>query len=308
MLDILWLQSFVAVARTLNFTQAGASLNLRQSTVSEHIRKLEAACGARLFIRDTHSVRLTLDGEAMVGFARTILDTNDRALRHFARADLSGSVRLGVTEDVVLAGLPELLRRFTAEHPRVRLELTVGLSENVRQAQERGQLDLAFVKRKAGEQKGELVWREPLIWIAAPGFDWDPAQPVPLILLVPPAITRTAALTALESVGSSWQIVCTSEAQSGVHAALAAGLGIAPHARSLVPPGLSEISSNELPPLGDVEFVVLAGVQGRRDPARALVDAIKQNGSLLRRAGGRARNAGRQDAGRADRMMLQHDE
>src|SRR3546814_2415944 len=91
-----------------------------------------------LFVRDTHSVRLTIDGEAMIGFARSILDTNDRALRHFARTDLSGSVRLGVTEDVVLAGLPELLRRFTAEHPHVALELTIGLSEDLREKLELG--------------------------------------------------------------------------------------------------------------------------------------------------------------------------
>src|SRR3546814_17815506 len=97
--------------------------------VMEQVRKVEAACGRRLFVRYTPSVRLTIDGEAMIGFARSILDTNDRALRHFARTDLSGSVRLGVTEDVVLAGLPELLRRFTAEHPHVALELPLGLSE-----------------------------------------------------------------------------------------------------------------------------------------------------------------------------------
>ncbi|WP_235399077.1 LysR family transcriptional regulator [Sphingomonas sp. SRS2] len=287
-LDPVWLQSFVAVARTLNFTLAGASLNLRQSTVSEHVRKLEASCGARLFIRDTHSVRLTSDGEAMVGFARSILDTNDRALRHFSRAEISGSVRLGVTEDVVLAGLPELLRRFKGEHPRVSLELIIGLSENLRQSLELGMLDLAFIKRRSGETQGELVWREPLIWIAESGFILDTAQPVPLIVLTPPAITRTAALMALESVGSNWQVVCTSETQSGIHAALAAGLGVAPHARSLVPPGLAEIASNDLPPLGDVEFVVLAGRQGHRNPARALVDAIKQNGWLLRRTGARS--------------------
>lgn len=283
MLDPSWLKSFVAVARTLSFTLAGASLNLRQSTVSEHVRKLEAACGARLFIRDTHSVRLTVDGEAMIGFARSILDANDRALRHFARADLSGSVRLGVTEDLVLAGLPELLRQFTAEHPRVALELTVGLSETVREKLELGGLDLAFIKRRAGEAQGERVWREPLIWIAAPDFALDPAEPVPLIVLAPPAITRSAALAALESVGSSWHVVCTSGTQSGIHAALMAGLGVAPHARSLVPSGLVELSSKDLPPLGDVEFVVLAGRQGHRNPTRALIDTIKKNGPLLRR-------------------------
>lgn len=287
MLDPIWLQSFAAVARTRNFTQAGVSLNLRQPTVSEHIRKLEEACGTRLFIRDTHSVRLTLDGEAMIGFARTILDANDRALRHFGHAELSGSIRLGVTEDIVLAGFAEFLRQFMAEHPRVRLELTVDLSENVQHALKIGMLDLAFVKRMTGEPQGELVWREPLIWIAAPGFNLDATQPVPLIVLAPPAITRTAALTALESSGSSWQVVCTSGTQSGIHAALAAGLGVAPHARSLVPPGLTEVTSNILSPLGDVDFVVLTGRQARQHPARALIAAIKQNGALLRRTSAR---------------------
>ena len=287
LLDPVWLKSFAAVARTLSFTLAAASLNLRQSTVSEHVRKLEAACGTRFFVRDTHSVRLTTDGEAMIGFARSILDANDRALRHFASTELCGSVRLGVTEDVVLAGLPELLRQFTVEHPQVALELTVGLSENVREKLELGVLDLAFIKRRRGDRQGELVWREPLVWIAAPDFVLDPSQPVPLVALAPPAITRTAALAALESVGSNWHVVCTSGTQSGIHAAVAAGLGVAPHARSLVPAGLAELSASELPPLGEVEFVVVAGRQGRRDPARALVEAIKKNGSLLRRKSAR---------------------
>src|SRR3546814_2531890 len=88
--------------------------------------------------------------------------TNDRALRHFARTDLIGSVRLGVTEDVVLAGMPELLRRFTAEHPHVALELTIGLSEDLREKLELGVLDLTFVTRTPGDGQGELVWREPL--------------------------------------------------------------------------------------------------------------------------------------------------
>ena len=283
MLEPHWLKSFVAVARTLSFTQAGLSLNLRQSTVSEHIRTLEAASGTRLFMRDTHSVRLTGDGEAMIGFAHSILDTNDRALRHFSRADLTGSVRLGVTEDVVLAGLPQLLRQFRADHPRVALELTVGLSETLRERLDFGDLDLAFIKRKTGDRDGDLIWRESLIWIAAPDLTLDPAQPIPLIALAPPAITRTAALAALESVRSHWHIVCTSGSQSGIHAALAAGLGVAPHARSLVPAGLTEIRSSALPPLGEVEFVVLAGRNGRRNPARALGEAIQKNGAMLRR-------------------------
>ncbi|MBO9379753.1 LysR family transcriptional regulator [Sphingomonas histidinilytica] len=283
MLDPAWLRSFVTVARTLSFTQAAALLGTRQSTVSEHVRKLEAVSGVRLFVRDTHMVALTSDGEAMIGFATSILDTQDRALRHFARGDLEGRIRLGVSEDIVLAGLPLLLRRFTAEHPKVVLELTVGLSEILRDRFAQGELDFAFLKRRGGGGAGEGVWRDPLVWMAAPDFRLDRDQPLPLIVLAPPAITRMSALEALERAGRPWRLMCTSESQSGIHAAVAAGLGVAPHARSLLPEGLVELRDDRLPPLDEVEFVILVGQPARRDPARALVEMIKTNGSLLRR-------------------------
>jgi DNA-binding transcriptional LysR family regulator len=283
-LEPTWLKSFSAVAETLSFTGAAQNLNLRQSTVSQHIRKLEEACGVRLFVRDTHSVRLTQDGEAMIGFSRSILDAGERAMRHFSREELSGLVRLGVTEDVVLAGFADVLRQFRSQHPRVGLELTVGLSDSVREKLDLGKLDLAFIKRRSGDGRGELIWREPLIWIGTPRLAVPLSPSIPLIALAPPAITRSAALAALESIGRSWHMVCTSETQSGIHAAVLAGLGVAPHARSLIPPGVVEVSSSLLPALPDIEFVVLAGRHGNRDPARALADAIKKSGSLLRRS------------------------
>jgi len=65
MLEPVLLESFLAVAQARNFSEAGRRLGLRQSTISQHIRKLEDAAGRRLFVRDTHSVMPTADGEAM---------------------------------------------------------------------------------------------------------------------------------------------------------------------------------------------------------------------------------------------------
>ena len=283
MLDPTLLRSFMAVAQTRNFTAAGALLDLRQSTISGHIRKLEADCGKRLFVRDTHHVTLTTHGEAMLGFARSILETSERAERHFAGEELRGRVRFGASEDVVLRGLPQILRRFMRDHPLVELELTVGLSGALHERLAAGALDLVFVKRRPGEQHGDLVWREPLVWFGAPGFRLDPAQPVPLILLAPPSITRALALEALETHGRAWHLVCTSGSQSGVHAAALAGLGIGPHARSLVPPGLAELPAmSHLPAPGEVEFVVLGSPRAQSGPALALAAMIRRNGDLLR--------------------------
>ena len=103
----------MTVAKAASFSEAGRRLGLRQSTVSQHIRRLEQAASRRLFVRDTHSVTLTADGQAMLGLARGILEANERARQYFAVSELRGRVRFGASEDFVQSRLPEVLREFT---------------------------------------------------------------------------------------------------------------------------------------------------------------------------------------------------
>jgi DNA-binding transcriptional LysR family regulator len=284
MFDPVHLASFLAVARTRNFTEAGRRLGLQQSTVSQHVRKLEDTAGRRLFVRDTHSVTLTADGEAMTGFAQTILDTSERARRYFAGSQLRGRLRFGTSEDFVSTRLPELLREFVRQHALVDLELRVGVSAALYEHLDAGELDLVLAKRRAGDDRGRLVWRDRLAWIGAPGT--EVAVPVKLILYNPPSITRAVALEALERAGLTWRIACTSGSLSGLRAACLAGLGVSVHARGLLPEGLAEVAAGQrLPALGDVEFVVLGAASGLRGPAAALAQAILANGDRLQRAG-----------------------
>ena len=279
------LESFLAVAQTRNFTEAGRRLGLQQSTVSQHIRKLEAAAGRRLFVRDTHSVRLTADGEAMTRFAQSILDAGNRARRYFAGSRLRGRLRFGVSEDFVTTRLPELLREFVQEHALVDLELNVGVSARLYESMDAGELDLVLAKRPAGDDRGQLVWRDRLVWIGAPGARIDLSQPVPLILYNAPSITRSVALETLERHGLTWRIACASSSLSGLRAAGLAGLGVSVHARGLIPDGLMEINaSTRLPELADVDFVVMGARTGQRGPAGALTQAILANGDRLQRA------------------------
>ena len=50
MFDPALLGTFVTVAKTGSFTEAGRRLGLRQSTVSQHVRRLEEAAARRLFV------------------------------------------------------------------------------------------------------------------------------------------------------------------------------------------------------------------------------------------------------------------
>ncbi|MFB9432611.1 LysR family transcriptional regulator [Streptoalloteichus tenebrarius] len=270
------LRSFLAVAETGSFTRAAGRLDLRQSTVSQHVRRLETVVGRELFVRDTHSVRLTGDGEAMVGFARNILEAQERAAAYFAGPGLRGRVRFGVSEDLVVGRLPEILRGFRLRHPLVDLELTVELSDVLTGRLRAGDLDLVFAKRRPGEDHGWVVWREELVWAGAEDLRLDPAQPVPLIVYPPPSHTRQHALDALARVGREWRIVCTSGSLNGLRAAALGRLGVAVFARSLIPEGLVEVDpENELPHPGEVDFVLASRRTTMREPVAALAEMIQ---------------------------------
>ncbi|MGW3623491.1 LysR substrate-binding domain-containing protein [Streptomyces sp. NPDC000880] len=284
MYDPVQLRTFLAVAQTLSFTQAARRLGLRQSTVSQHVRRLEDATGRQLFTRDTHSVELTEDGEAMLGFARTILRAHERAAAFFTGTRLRGRLRFGASEDFVLTRLPEILESFRRDHPQVDLELTVELSGTLHQQLAAGRLDLVLAKRREGESHGELVWRDRMIWISADGVRVDPDRPVPLILFPPPAVTRARALDVLERHGRPWRIACTSGSLSGLVAAARAGLGVMAHSRGLVPPGLVPVHDRAgLPELGTVDFVLLHGRRrnAAQEAADALASAILASGDRL---------------------------
>jgi DNA-binding transcriptional LysR family regulator len=279
MLDPNLLATFVTVAKARSFTEAGRRLGLQQSTVSQHVRRLEEAASRRLFVRDTHSVALTADGEAMLGLAQGILEANERARRYFAGSELRGRVRFGASEDFVQSRLPEVLREFTRVHRAVDLELTVGLSGGLLEALDAGGLDLVLAKRRPGEDRGQLVRREKLVWLGSATALADPDRPLPLILYPPPSISRAIALEVLERAGRSWRIVCTSSSFSGLNAAALAGLGVTVQGDGFVPAGLTVLPG--LPDLGHIEFVIAGPGRTLRGPADALATAILDNAYRL---------------------------
>ena len=103
----------------------------------------------------------------------------------------------------------------------------------------------------------------------------EAGQPVPLIAYQAPSFSRTAAITALESVGRTWRITCNVREINGVLAATRAGIGIAAFPHSLIPPDLQQLpASLELPELGDIDFRLLDNPISAREPIDALAAAI----------------------------------
>lgn len=275
MYNVEHLRSFLAVAQSLSFTRAAANLGMAQPTVSQHVRKLEAATGRPLLVRDTRSVTLTADGEAMAEFARTIISAHEQAADYFTGSRLRGRLRFGVTDDVALTQVPTVLRDFRKLYPGINLALTVAQTPTLRRRVESGHLDVALVKSEPGEGRGRLVRRDRLVWAAAAGTEITRGAPVPLIVYQAPSLSRTLAVRALDAVGIGYRVTCIVHGVNGVLAAVRAGLGIAIFSRSIAPGDLITLpASTGLPELGEIDLVLLTNPHAPKEPVEALTTAI----------------------------------
>src|ERR1700759_1940453 len=182
MMEFELLRSFVAVAECGGFYPAAEQLNLTQSTVSQQIKRLELATQRPLLRRTTRSVALTDDGEMLLGDARRLLQLEEAARHRLTAPRLSGTVRLGVVEEIAGGSLPSALGRFAALHPGVKLEVEIGVSAPLIEELDAGRLDVVFAKRPLGTSRGRLVWREPMVWAAGDTFDLVPGTVLPLAL------------------------------------------------------------------------------------------------------------------------------
>lgn len=271
MLNLHHLESFVTLEQTGSFTLAGEQLGIGQSTVSQHIQRLEGFLGQRLIERNTHQVRLTAEGEALLGYARSMLDINGKVSSLFTANRLRGRLRLGVSEDFVANRLTVILEDFIRLYPLVDLELTVALSGVLYQMQDNGDLDVVLAKRRLGDRLGRFLYREPLVWLARdPEILKAHDGVVPLIAFPQPSITRKVAQEVLDRNGIAWRIVCTCGSLSGLVAAAQAGMGVLVQPRSMTPAALREITQGSLPALEDVEFVLVP----RKGASPELVEAL----------------------------------
>jgi molybdate transport repressor ModE-like protein len=267
------LRSFSAIVAAGSFSAAARMLGLRQSTVSQHLQKLERATGRKLVERNTHGLRITPEGEAVLEHARRVLEQYDHLGEFLKGAPLRGRLRFGASEDFVLSALPDVLVAFARRHPEVDMEVTAGLSEDLYRAFDGGTLDVIFVKRRAGDRRGHMVWREPIAWTAQPGYRLDPDAALPLLLYPAPSVTRAKAIATLESARRAWRIAFTSGSLSALTAAARAGLGLMPHSARLLPQGLAVMApARGLPKLPEIEFVMLA--PGGRNPVTEALTAV----------------------------------
>ncbi|MGC8118908.1 LysR substrate-binding domain-containing protein [Marinobacter sp. VGCF2001] len=275
-IDLTLLNTFVGVVDKRGFTAATEELNLAQSTVSAHIKRLEELIGRPLLQRGQKYAIPTATGERLLMHARQMLRQNALAWQDISNQRLAGVVRLGIPEDY-LSYLPSALSEFEARFPDVELEVHCGLSVDLVQDVKSGLLDLAITTRQPRSPGGDVLKREPMIWAGAIGYDTQWRSPLPLAVSQQGVcVFRERTIASLDAAGIPWRIAYTSASLSGLSAAVRAGLAITVLTPSMLGSEMRALGAEAgLPSLPGIEIALHRSPRQGSDASRQLALQLK---------------------------------
>jgi DNA-binding transcriptional LysR family regulator len=161
-IDLPALRALVTIADAGSFRAAATALGYSQSAVSHRIAALERGLGTELFDRPggRGAVRLTAAGQAAYTHARRAI-----AAAEALEADVGArggetrtTLRVGVFQTAAAELLPQALRAFRRDWPRVEVILTENdRPDRLTDQLARGRLDLAFARDVTSDDRVEAI-------------------------------------------------------------------------------------------------------------------------------------------------------
>lgn len=280
-IDLNLLATFLTVAELGSFTKAGRHLNATQSTVSHKVARLEHQLGCRLVTRSRRLLQLTESGERVLHYARRIEGLKGDLLADLGDAAVSGEVTLSIPEDLVASGFAAMIKLFKRRRPSITLRVQVGLSQHQRAWMDAGETDVGIIRHTAGTESADLLWVEPIIWVASDSVARDIARGdtavLPFVHVPAPCLYRDAAMKAMADQGIRWETVMTCPHVEGIRCAVMANLGITAVAASAAPPGARRLGPRDgLPDLPECRLSLHTGSDTLRPATIALCDAIRR--------------------------------
>lgn len=268
MVTVRW---FLTLAEVGNVTRAAEELRISQPGLSRALARLERDLRVPLFDREGRTLRLNRYGEIFREHAERLAATEDAARRALARAadPDQGDVVLAFlhTQGTVL--VPELLRRYRAEHPRVGFRLMQGGSERLEEAVVRGDADMAITSPRPQDLAWHPLSTERLALAVPYGHrvaglaevDLADVAAEPFIVMRRGFGLRSIAEELFRAAGIRPEIAFEGEEATTVRALVAAGLGVA-----IVPPGDPVEGVTEVAVTGARRTIGLTWADGRTRP------------------------------------------
>jgi DNA-binding transcriptional LysR family regulator len=208
-MDLLKIEAFLHAAETLSFSETAKRMHLGQSTISHHIKMLEAEFAVDLFDRSGAGIHLTEAGRLLVPWARRLIrDSIDiQEMMASLQDKIIGHLRIACSTTSGKYILPQLAARFHNRYPWVKVSILSCTPEYVVPHLLEEEANLGVLSREASEEglESQEFFTDYILLIIPPNHPWSTRQSIepfdligtPFIIREPTSGTRQVMLTEL---------------------------------------------------------------------------------------------------------------
>ena len=261
------LKVFRSVCDHLSFRRAAEELHLSQPAITQQIKALEEELSTRLLDRTGGRVVLTAAGRVLKKRAAELAELAALTQEELAllSGEHSGVLRAGASTSIAQYVLPKMLGCFKREHPRVKLQISSGNTEEVIDRLLDGEIGIGLIEGPAMRKdvcvepfmEDELVLLYPAnhLWKGREWLTVDDLKGVPFLLRERGSGTRRVLEMALEKAGlksSDMDVAMELDSTEAIISSVEAGLGIGFVTRVAILPRL---------PLGKIATAKINGLR-----------------------------------------------
>ncbi|MEL7290323.1 MAG: LysR family transcriptional regulator [Pseudomonadota bacterium] len=157
MLNPAWLKTFVTLIDTGHFTKTADKLFMTQPGVSQHIKKLEQACGHPLIERHNKNFEITEEGKTVYQYAVEMASQQHKMLQSLEQDDpFSGKLALSCSGSLALRLYPHLLD-LQCKHPLLVTHLEVAPQQKILAGVINGDVDIGIMTHQSSDPRVESV-------------------------------------------------------------------------------------------------------------------------------------------------------
>ena len=172
-LDLIDLETFLAVVSARSFSGAAELMHVSQPSVTARIKKLESTLRTQLLVRTTRHALPTAEGARLAREAEALLAGMRSLVREFRTVADAARNRIAVAVTPTLASvvLPGIIASYRKRYPDVELELFDQYYVQALKAVESGKADLGLMAPDGLDDRFsfELLREEALLLVLPPG-------------------------------------------------------------------------------------------------------------------------------------------
>jgi LysR family carnitine catabolism transcriptional activator len=172
-LELIELETFIAVAQAGSFSMAAQMLHVTQPTVTGRVQRLESTLGSKLLVRTTRKVDTTPQGRQLLVEATAALQGLSKLVdgfRHKARLARQRVV-IAATPMLSALSLPPVIHAYSERYPDVQVELHDLQYPDALAALDAGTADLAVLAldEEDARFRFQTLWTDDLVLVVPVG-------------------------------------------------------------------------------------------------------------------------------------------